>query len=308
MGRRRAKLGRVSDLDLRLLRVFQAVAECRGLAAAEIRLGISRSTISTYLADLETRMGVRLCERGRRGFELTDDGVKVYRAATELMTSLNNFQDEVESLGDSVRGRVRVAVVDSFIWVDKLRLSEALRNFTTANPDVILELYVFHPDEIRRRIDEGKLDIGITSLQAYSSKFDNISLLSGTSYLYCGARHKLFGIAEEDISDEDLSNTSYSSRWYDPAPALLGQNAEIAQVESFHIEATAHLILSGNYVGFLPEHFAEHWVSKQEMRPLRKDLYCIDYQYGFAVKQGRQLSPAGTALIDCITRVVHALR
>ena len=77
MGRRRARLGRISDLDLRLLRVFQAVAECRGLAAAELRLGITRSTISTYLADLETRMGVRLCERGRGGFELTEDGQRV---------------------------------------------------------------------------------------------------------------------------------------------------------------------------------------------------------------------------------------
>lgn len=308
MGRRRAKLGRISDLDLRLLRVFQAVAECRGLAAAELRLGITRSTISTYLADLEVRMGVRLCERGRRGFELTDDGVKVYRASTELMKSLNTFQDEVESLGESVHGRVRVAVVDSFVWVDELRLSEGLRNFTTANPDVNLELYVFHPDEIERRIDEGKLDIGITSVHEYSSKFDYISLLSRSSYLYCGAKHKLFGIKDEMISESDLRNTSYSSRWYDPAPALLGQNLEIAQVETFHIEATAHLILSGNYVGYLPEHFANHWVATDEMRPLRKDLYRIDYQYGFSVKQSRQLSPAVKAFIDCITRTVRAQR
>lgn len=305
MGRRRAKLGRISDLDLRLLRVFQAVAECRGLAAAELRLGITRSTISTYLADLETRMGVRLCERGRRGFELTDDGVKVYRAATELMKSLNIFQEEVESLGDSVRGRIRVAVVDSFVWVDELRLSDGLRNFTNANPDVNLELYVFHPDEIERRIDEDKLDIGITSVHEYSSKFDYTPLLTRTSHLYCGATHKLFGIADDQISDVDLNNTSYSSRWYGPTPALLGKNPDIAKVETFHIEATAHLILSGNYVGFLPDHFAEHWVSKAQMRPLRKDLYRFDYRYGFSTKQGRQVSLAGKAFMDCIARAVR---
>jgi DNA-binding transcriptional LysR family regulator len=305
MGHRRAKLGRISDLDLRLLRVFQAVAECRGLTAAELRLGISRSTISTYLADLEMRMGTRLCERGRQGFELTGDGVRVYQAATELMSSLNNFQDEIESLGDSARGRIRVAVVDSFVWADELRLSDGLKNFTTANPEVHLDLYVFHPDEIERRIDEGKIDIGITSVHDYSRRFDYIPLLTLSSFLYCGAGHKLFGVKDEDISDSDLNNTSYSSRWYGPTPALLGQNPDIAQVESFHIEATAHLILSGNYVGFLPENYAKHWVSKSEMRPIRKDLYRLDYRYGFSSKQGRQMSAAGKAFIDCVVRVVR---
>jgi len=305
MGRKRAKLGRISDLDLRLLRVFQAVAECRGLAAAELRLGISRSTISTYLADLETRMGVRLCERGRGGFELTEDGQRVYRAGVELMRSLNDFQDEIESLGDSVRGRIRVAVLDSFVWLQELRFDEGLRDFTSANPDVNLELHVFHPDEIERRIDEGKFDIGISVIYDETGRFDYTPLLSGTSYLYCGAKHKLFGIPDHLVSESDLNNTSYISRWFDSTPEHLGQNSEIAQVESFHVEATVHLVLSGNYVGFLPAYYAQRWVESGDMRPLRQDLYHLDYRYGFVVKQGRRTSPAGQAFIDSITKSVR---
>ncbi|HQZ57369.1 MAG TPA: LysR family transcriptional regulator, partial [Ottowia sp.] len=34
----RAVLGQVSDMDLRLLRVFKAVVECGGMAAAELEL------------------------------------------------------------------------------------------------------------------------------------------------------------------------------------------------------------------------------------------------------------------------------
>ena len=305
MGRRRAKLGRISDLDLRLLRVFQAVAECRGLAAAELRLGITRSTISTYLADLETRMGVRLCERGRGGFELTEDGQRVYRAGVDLMKSLNDFQDEIESLGDSVRGRIRVAVLDSFVWMQELRLSEGLRDFTSAHPDVNLELHVFHPDEIERRIDEGKFDIGISVVYDDASRFDYTPLLNGTSYLYCGARHRLFGIPDDAITHDDLQRTSYISRWFDPAPEHLGQDTDLAQVESFHVEATAHLILSGNFVGFLPAYFAENWVRSAQMRAVRPDIYHLDYRYGFTVKQGRRLSPAGRAFIEAIAAAVR---
>jgi DNA-binding transcriptional LysR family regulator len=57
--RGRAILGQVSDLDLRLLRVFRAVAECGGMAAAELELNIGTSTVSRHVKDLETRLGLR---------------------------------------------------------------------------------------------------------------------------------------------------------------------------------------------------------------------------------------------------------
>ena len=61
----RAVLGQVSDMDLRLLRVFKAVAECGGMAAAELELNIGTSTVSRHMKDLETRLGLVLCRRGR---------------------------------------------------------------------------------------------------------------------------------------------------------------------------------------------------------------------------------------------------
>ena len=62
---RKALLGNVTDNDLRLLRVFRAVVACGGFAAAELELNINRSTISRHIKDLETRLGVTLCRRGR---------------------------------------------------------------------------------------------------------------------------------------------------------------------------------------------------------------------------------------------------
>ena len=67
----KALLGQVSDVDMRLLRVFGAVVRCGGISAAELELNIGRSTISRHLKDLETRLGVTLCHRGRGGFVLS---------------------------------------------------------------------------------------------------------------------------------------------------------------------------------------------------------------------------------------------
>ena len=55
-----ASIGQLSDADLRLLRVFKAVVDCGGMAAAELELNIGTSTISRHIKDLETRLGLVL--------------------------------------------------------------------------------------------------------------------------------------------------------------------------------------------------------------------------------------------------------
>jgi DNA-binding transcriptional LysR family regulator len=77
--KKRAILGQLSDMDLRLLRVFKVVVDCGGMSAAELELNISLSTISKHIKDLEQRLGLTLCHRGREGFAVTDEGLLITR-------------------------------------------------------------------------------------------------------------------------------------------------------------------------------------------------------------------------------------
>ena len=64
----------IETADLRLFRLFMTVVEAGGFTAAQSELNLSLSTISTHFAELEGRLGVRLCRRGRSGFKLTEEG------------------------------------------------------------------------------------------------------------------------------------------------------------------------------------------------------------------------------------------
>jgi hypothetical protein len=81
----RAVLGQLTDMDLRLLRVFKSVVECGGMAAAELELNIGTSTVSRHVKDLETRLGLVLCRRGRAGFALTAEGQQIYDETLRLL-------------------------------------------------------------------------------------------------------------------------------------------------------------------------------------------------------------------------------
>lgn len=46
----------LTDLDLRLIRVFLAIVDAGGVSPAQATLNVGQSTISTQLATLETRL------------------------------------------------------------------------------------------------------------------------------------------------------------------------------------------------------------------------------------------------------------
>ena len=122
----KALLGRVSDVDIRLLRVFRSVVACGGISAAELELNIGRSTISRHVSDLELRLGVKLCERGPAGFDLTDEGQRIYDASSRLLSAINAFQASVDEVHQRLSGHLAIAQFDKMVSNPLARLSETI--------------------------------------------------------------------------------------------------------------------------------------------------------------------------------------
>ena len=133
---KRALLGTVTDADLRLLHVFRAVVACGGFAAAELELNINRSTISRHIKDLEIRLGVTLCRRGRGGFALTSEGQQVYASALRIMSAMEDFQHEVDDLHQRLTGSLTIAIFDKTATNPQCHMSRAFCRFDELAPEV----------------------------------------------------------------------------------------------------------------------------------------------------------------------------
>ena len=67
------------------------------------------------------------------------------------------------------------------------------------------------------------------------------------------------------------------------------------------MEATAHMILSGHFIGYLPEHYAQIWLERQKMVkiPITAEL---EYKPNFylTINEQQDLSCAAKALVSAI--------
>lgn len=273
----------LSDIDLRLLKVFNAVVEAGGFTAAEIKLNKSKSGISTDIAALEARLGVKLCHRGRRGFALTSHGREIHAASLKLFAGVTDFRDRVGRIISSIEGEFTVALDDNFLFGVRDQLVKVLHTFTLDHPNVFFNIRTTSADHVTQLVLEGSADIGISVIPRLVPEVSLLPLFKETMLLYCGALHPLFAVPDSEIEQSVIGE-------FNCVDFVTRQTPEINNIaERMRVRARAAtmnsrllLILTGNFLGFLPPEFAQIWVDRGEIRLLPvKDLHCDSV--GFAI-------------------------
>ena len=259
----------LNDIDLKLLRVFTTIVESGGLAPAQLVLNVSQSTLSTQLAELEKRLDLRLCRRGRAGFALTSDGEKLHAASGELFSAVERFQKVTADVSGEMKGQLRIGTVDAMLSNPDFDLPAILGAFSARAPSVVLEVSTDSPDAMARAVSEGTRDIAIGPFvkppRHASSDVIYLPIYRERQAMFCAEGHPLFGRRKVGLAD--IREHAFVARRYLHLFDLeiVGHLKAGAVVDQ--MEAQAALILSGRFIGFLPIHYAEMIARK---RPLQK--------------------------------------
>ncbi len=298
---KKALLGTVTDNDLRLLRVFRAVVACGGFAAAELELNINRSTISRHIKDLETRLGVTLCRRGRGGFSLTTEGENVHLGSLKIMAAMDDFQQEVNDLHQRLTGSICIAIFDKTATNRQCRIHTALATFDREAPHVHPEIYVEPINAIENGVMEGRFQLGIIPNHRPSSSLDYYRLFDEQMYLYCSDSHPLFDIKTSDMSVTEINKCKYVGIGYHSPNMEVGrQLGQHRDATAYDQEAVAHLVLSGAYLGYLPEHYAESFVNSGRMRALLPQEFQYNCEFSAIVRHAPQANRVTQTLLHAL--------
>lgn len=127
----------MDELDWSDLRYALAVGSAGGLASAARQLGVNHTTVLRRLDALEQRLGARLFERTRSGYQPTEAGALVLDQARRMADRAEEIERQVLGRDRTLTGLLRVTT--AFVVMEHL-LPQPLADFARSYPGIEVEV------------------------------------------------------------------------------------------------------------------------------------------------------------------------
>lgn len=237
------------------LQSFLTLARTRRLSSAGRRLRADHTTVSRHIAALEKALSVTLFDRREEGFLLTSEGERLFQAAEQMESLMQDAHNDIVGRDLELAGTVRIGVPDG---LGVGFLAAHLAQFAAGHPGLSLELVAL-PQVFNLSKREADIAISLErpakgrligrklreySLQLYASEkyLQTHEPILKTSDL---ARHTMIGYIEDLIPIPELS---YLDEIHSALHPAFSSSTMIVQLEA---------IRAGAGVGVLPRFLAE---------------------------------------------------
>jgi DNA-binding transcriptional LysR family regulator len=155
-------------------------------------------------------------------------------------------------------------------------------------------LFQEQPQVLQEKLLGGIFHLGIGSTPHKISGLEYEFLYEEHHSLYCGLGHDLFAASEAAATIDSVRKYPIASRGYWREGQLRQMGFERIEAIVYHIEPQLSLIMSGGYLGFLPDHFAKIWEANGHIRKIAADT--ITYTCAFEIITRRRTRR--TELVD----------
>ncbi len=290
--------------SLDLIRTFREVAAHGSFSRAATKLNMSKATVSKYVAELESRFGVRLLNRSTRSVSLTDAGALLLERSKPVMEMVELTQAELHEHASRPTGRLRISAPHGMGQGD---LPKLLAQFLGYYPEVSISLHLSN-----RTVDlaEEAIDVAlrfgpITDDNLIVRKLMLMKLVVCASPVYW----KKHGMPEHpsDLARHDVLTQSRLG----PHPLwrfeVEGKPLDVAVKSRMDATEGAPLIeaaMQGFGVLYMPTLLVQSHIDHGELVPVLQDYVRSDMWLSAAYLQRRHNSAALRALLDFLeTRI-----
>ena len=184
----------MTDLDLRKLRYFLAVAEELNYGRAADRLHIAQPVLSRQITALEHELGVELFARSKRGTQLTEAGTQLQDDARAILSTAKALQRRARVA--SRRGEhFTVGFMPGIIVTPAVRL--LIERFPQLSVDVVRTSW----DDQVEMVHDGRVDVSFVRLPVQRRGLTVVPLYSEPRVVALPRDHPLTSNSEVTIAD-----------------------------------------------------------------------------------------------------------
>ena len=145
---------------LRHLEFLVALAREKHFSRAAASCGVTQSTLSAGIKQLEESLGVLLVERGQRFMGLTPEGAKVLEWAQHVIADYDGLQQGLAEMRRGLTGYLKIGAIPVTLPIISLLTTP----FAKRHPHTHTVIRSLTSIEIQRGIDDLTLDVGMTYL------------------------------------------------------------------------------------------------------------------------------------------------
>lgn len=160
-------------MELRVLKYFLMAAREENITRAAERMHVTQPTLSRQLMQLEEELGVELFKRSKHSISLTEDGMLLKQRAQEMVSIEEKIFYDLSHKDDTLTGTVSVGCGETQTVNELFSLAASFRE---KNPNVAFEVYSGIADDIKLRIENGTVDVGLLTEPVDISKYDFIRM------------------------------------------------------------------------------------------------------------------------------------
>lgn len=159
------------------MQVFVKIVEKGSFSAAGRDLRLSAALVSSRVARLESRLGVRLFNRTTRKVSPTDNGQRYYADCLDILSRMAEAERRLSHATGKADGILRLSAATSFC---QHYLTAALSRFARHYPDIQIQLQT--TDRLADLLEEG-LDLAIRIGPMIDSSFKSRILAPGNRHI-----------------------------------------------------------------------------------------------------------------------------
>ncbi|QXI18311.1 LysR family transcriptional regulator [Pseudomonas hamedanensis] len=248
----------IADIDLNLLKVFEALHEESSASRAALRLGVTQSAVSAALRRLREVYGDQLFVRTGRGLAPTLQANQLKPVVSEALNKCRQSLAMVDPAAQAYDGRsITIGLSDDFEIAYGRRLIEAIARQA---PKLRLIFRQTHSQIVARALMERSIDLAITA-GGFAERLLSRQVLGEGGYA-CLVDADSLESGQEDIGLQEFVAREHilvSSGGFigitDEGLAALGLSRQVC-ASTTHFAALPYLLKGSRAVATIPAHAA----------------------------------------------------
>ncbi|ADV11455.1 hydrogen peroxide-inducible genes activator [Mesorhizobium sp. M7A.F.Ca.CA.001.09.2.1] len=165
----------MTNLTLKQLRYFEALARHNHFGRAADACSISQPAISVQIRELEETLGTELFQRGPRQVRLTNFGEEFALRVRDILRSVDELTDLARASRDRLVGRLRIGVIPT---IAPYLLPAIIGNLARMHDGLDIHVRETQTQKLIQELADGRLDAAIVALPVSEPSLTEIVLFA----------------------------------------------------------------------------------------------------------------------------------